>query len=137
MDGAFLIMVSAITDARIDVAAGLTDAGMHIIDHIPGRVAPPVVLIGTGDPYLQQLDANTFDATQFQLRLELFAIAGTATNEVAIAQLETMVEQIIINLGDWTIENVSPPFMASANDAQYLTSRITITNQITLGANNA
>lgn len=120
--------MAGLTEARIGVAADLDAAGLNVVDHIPAKVTPPMVIIGTGDPYVVQGD--TFSATEFVVRLELFCIAGTAVNSAATKALDGMISKVIFHLGDWDIEGVSAPYMAAANDAQFLTSRITVTNTI-------
>lgn len=120
----------SLQEARQQVAADLQEVGLNVRSFIPAKVTPPIVIMGTGDPYVEQ--GNTYDPTQFVCHLELFVIAGTSDNEAALGKLEAMIETVIFNLGDWHIDGVSSPFMATANDGQYLTSRISISNTITI-----
>lgn len=120
-----------LTETRQQVAADLRDAGLKVKDHIPAKVVPPLVILGTGDPYVEE--GSTFANTNMVVNLELFCVVGTQPNAEAMNALDEMIETVIFNLGDWSVAGVSAPFMASANDAQYLTSRISINNTFELG----
>ena len=119
-----------LADVAGNVAADLRSLGFKVADSVPAKVVPPLVIIGTGDPYVEQ--GGTFGSV-FLVHLELFLVTGTATNSVATAALNNMIETVIYNLGDWEIKGVSAPYMATANDAYYLTSKISITNSIEIG----
>lgn len=127
-----------LTEARVSVVEDLQNVGLTVKDHVPAKVVPPLVIIGTGDPYLEE--SETFrgynqNGSDFVVRLELFVITGTATNSAATKTLDEMIQKVIFNLGEWKIDGVSAPYMATANDAVYLTSRISISNTITIGGN--
>ena len=114
----------ALSELRQEVATALEGAGLKTVSYIPERISPPIVLISAGSPYVEE--QNTQFNT-FLVRLELTIVAGTATNAVATDNLDGLIEQAIVCLGGWTVE-VSQPFMLSANNANYLAARITITN---------
>lgn len=120
----------SLTDVRLQVVEDLESAGLVVEDHVPERVTPPLVLISTGEPYLEE--ADSFNNTEFVCHLELFLVAETATNSAATKALDQMIETVILNLGDWTIDSVGAPSMYNANDSVYLGSRVSISNTITL-----
>lgn len=115
------------------LADDLREAGLVTKDHVPAKVVPPVVIISTGDPYIEETD--TFDQTEFKVNMELYLVTGTATNSAATVAINEMIEKVIFNLGDWDIAYVSPPFMGEANGNMYLSARIRITNTFTIGGN--
>lgn len=120
-----------LSEVAASVAEDLQAAGLKTSDFVPPKVVPPLVIIGTGDPYVEE--GKTYNQSEFVVHLELFCVTGTATNSAATTALNEMIETVIFNLGDWTIDGVSAPYMASANDAQYLTARVSITKTITIG----
>ena len=119
-----------LSDIAASVANDLKSVGLKVSDSVPAKVVPPLVIIGTGDPYVEQ--GGTF-GSDFLVHLELFLVTGTATNSAATAALNNMIQTVIYNLGDWEIKGVSAPYMATANDSYYLTSKISITNTIEIG----
>lgn len=120
-----------LSEAATSVADDLKEVGLKVSDFVPAKVVPPLVIIGTGDPYVEA--DNTFGRESFVVHLELFCVTGTATNSAATKSLNEMIEKVIFNLGDWSIEGVSAPYMATAGDSQFLTSRISIQNTIEIG----
>ena len=124
-----------LSEVAASVAEDLTGAGLKTTDHVPAKVVPPVVIISTGDPYVEQENDSTFSGDTFVVHLELYLVVGTATNSAATNALNEMIEKVIFNLGDWHIDSVTPPFMAPHNDSVYLSAKVSITNTITIGEN--
>lgn len=122
--------MAGLTNARVGVAEDLTNAGLRVVDHLPERITPPLVVIGLGDPYVEESDS--FDNTEFVVRLSLGLIVGASTNAVASRAIDTMIETVLFNLGDWTIDNVEQPGLRSYHDSLFLTSIIDISNTINI-----
>ena len=40
-------------ETRAQVVTDLEDIGFKILDHVPQKVVPPVIIMGTGDPYVE------------------------------------------------------------------------------------
>lgn len=116
----------------MDAAEALEAAGINAVEYVPERVSPPIAIIKAGAPYVEQ--GQTF--TEFQVRLDVRIVAGTATNEVATSALDQLISDAIIALGDWTIELVSEPEMLLVNNAQYLSARLSITTNIQITGGN-
>jgi len=116
-----------LNEVAASVAEDLRSVDLKVADTVPAKITPPLVIIGTGDPYVEM--GGTY-AKEFVVSLELFLVVGTGTNATAVTALNEMIEKVIFNLGEWDIDSVSAPYMASANDAQYLTSRVQIKNTI-------
>ena len=119
-----------LSEVSASVGDSLRSADLKVSDFVPAKIVPPLVIIGTGDPYLEE--AGTF-ADEVIVYLELFCVVGTSTNSAATAALNDMIQTVLFNVGDWDIVRVSAPYVATANDAYYLTSKIEIKNNIGIG----
>lgn len=126
--------MNGITQARTDLVVSLQEAGIKAYSTLPERMTAPCAAISTGDPYLEEGD--TFSRSDAMLvRFELFLVSGTGTNEKAVSDLEQMITDAILYLGDYTVV-VGPPTMREANGAYYLSSVLTITKMINLLGGN-
>lgn len=115
-------MPAAITQLRRELAAHLNaTTGLVVVDHVPAAIVPPLVVLSTGDPYITEGDS--FDRAELVAHLELYAIAGTAIGDEALAQLEAMTEALVLAT-DYALAGVSAPYMAPANGTAYLTARL-------------
>lgn len=121
-----------LTETRQDLANALVALGYPVKDHVPEQISPPVILISTGDPYVENTD--TFSRTQKQLHLELFLVAESGENVKKIEKLEDMIQDVIITLTneDWKFTGASAPFETTINQSIYLASRITASNHFQL-----
>jgi len=122
-----------LSEVASTLASELQEAGLVTKDHVPAKVVPPVVIISTGDQYVEETE--TYDRSELKVNMELYLVTGTATNSAATVALNEMIEKVIFNLGDWNIDYVGPPFMGEANGNMYLSARIRITNTFTIGGN--
>jgi hypothetical protein len=117
-----------LTQTRQDLAAALEVAGYPVKDHVPEQISPPMILISTGDPYVENSD--TFKVSEKQVHMELLLIAGSGANVKKIEALETMIEDVIVVLHNqgWKFSGASAPFEATVNQSVYLVSRVTTSN---------
>ena len=116
--------------AKAELALTLQEAGLDVLDYIPARVQPPIVIIRSGSPYLVAGSINK----GYQLNLELQAVAMTADNEQATDALDLLIEAIIDALPlDAAFTDVSQPYTLAANGAEYLAATIGTNLLITLG----
>lgn len=121
--------MSEITASKAEFALDLQNAGLDVVDYIPGRVTPPVVIIRSGSPYL----TNASIGHEFILGLELLVVAQTADNEKATEDLDQLIEDVVNALPAYaTMKGVSTPFALDVNNAQYLAATITTDLEITL-----
>lgn len=127
--------MAGMTEARLALTEALQGTGYVVKDSIPAKVVPPLVILSTGAPMLDN-EVSTFNGIQYDFHLVLFVVSGTKPTPDALAGLEEMVETIILNLGDWSVEEVGPPEFRSANDQNYLNVAISITNTITIEGGN-
>lgn len=76
-------------ELRAELRDALEAAGVPAIAGEPGRVSPPVALIGPGSPYLEA--SGPFGARTVRLRVRLVVQPG----ETALPDLEAMLERAV------------------------------------------
>lgn len=120
--------MSGMTAARKQVAADLQAVGLFVKDHVPEKVVPPLVLLRAGSPMLEE--GETLSNTEMVFRLGLLVLIKDKPNAEATADLETTIEKVVYNLGDWTLEDVGQPFFAEHNGSRYPAVEISISKAI-------
>jgi hypothetical protein len=124
-------MTNEITISKAEFALDLTNAGLDVLDYVPERITPPIVIISSGSPYLV---AETV-GREFRLGLNLTLVASTATNEEATEALDELIADTVTALTslDYVIlKTVNPPYRLAANNAEYLASDLNLDLSITL-----
>ena len=123
--------VSEITSAKAEFALALNATGLDVVDYIPGRVVPPVVIISSGSPYITTESLGN----DYELNLDLKCVAMTADNQMATNALDLLVEQVINALSDLhyiQLKQVNQPYALEANGAVYLAADVGVMVSITL-----
>jgi arginine utilization protein RocB len=123
--------VSEITAAKAEFALALADAGLDVVDYIPGRVVPPVVIISSSSPYITTESLGN----DYELNLDLKCVAMTADNQMATNALDLLVEQVFNALSDLhyiQMKQVNQPYALEANGAVYLAADVGVMVSITL-----
>tara|TARA_R110000796_G_scaffold114619_2_gene226320 strand:- start:9286 stop:9651 length:366 start_codon:yes stop_codon:yes gene_type:complete len=91
--------------------------GYEVLDYIPERVIPPVIVIGMRSPYVSP---DTL-GNGWLMNLELLAIASNATNDFATERVDEMIQSILQNIPAYCrIVSVQNPQSMSVNNAEYL-----------------
>jgi hypothetical protein len=124
-------LTNEITLSKAEFALALTTAGLEVLDYVPERIVPPIVIITAGSPYLV---AETV-GREFRLGLNLTLVASTATNEEATEALDELIADTVTavtSLGYVILKTVNPPYRLSANNAEYLASDLNLDLSITL-----
>jgi hypothetical protein len=124
-------MTNEITVSKAEFALDLTNAGLDVLDYVPERITPPIVIITSGSPYLV---AETV-GREFRLGLNLTLVASTATNEEATEALDELIADTVTavtSLGYVILKTVNPPYRLAANNAEYLASDLNLDLSITL-----
>jgi hypothetical protein len=124
-------MTNEITLSKAEFALSLTNAGLDVLDYVPERITPPIVIITSGSPYLV---AETV-GREFRLGLNLTLVASTATNEEATEALDELIADTVTavtSLGYVILKTVNPPYRLAANNAEYLASDLNLDLSITL-----
>jgi hypothetical protein len=120
-----------ITASKAEFALDLTNAGLEVLDYVPERVVPPIVIVTSGSPYLVPETVGN----EYRLGLNLTLVASTATNEEATLALDELIADTVnavSKLGYVVLKTVNPPFRLAANNAEYLASEINLDLSITL-----
>jgi hypothetical protein len=124
-------MSNEITASKAEFALDLQTAGLDVLDYVPERITPPIVIITSGSPYLV---AETV-GNEYRLGLNLTLVASTATNEEATEALDELIADTvsaISTLGYVILKTVNPPYRLAANNAEYLASDLNLDLSITL-----
>jgi len=124
-------MSNEITASKAEFALDLQNAGLDVLDYVPERIVPPIVIITAGSPYLV---AETV-GNDYRLALNLTLVASTATNEEATEALDELIADTVTaisHLGYVILKTVNPPYRLAANNAEYLASDLNLDLSITL-----
>lgn len=123
--------VSEITAAKAEFALALNDAGLDVMDYVPGRVNPPVVIISPATPYLTPETVGN----EYELNLELKCVAMTADNDLATNSLDLLIEQTIhaiTSIRYVRFKTVGQPYALETGNASYLSADVSVALSITL-----
>lgn len=124
-------MSNEITLSKAEFALDLTNKGLEVLDYVPERIVPPIVIITAGSPYL----VTETVGNEYRLGLNLTLVASTATNEEATEALDELIADTvsaISTLGYVVLKTVNPPYRLAANNAEYLASDLNLDLSITL-----
>lgn len=124
-------MSNEITASKAELALDLQNAGLEILDYVPERIVPPIVIITAGSPYLSPETVGN----EYRLSLTLTMVASTATNEEATEALDQLIADTvsaIATLGYAVLRQVNPSYRLAANNAEYLASDLNLDLSITL-----
>jgi hypothetical protein len=124
-------MSNEITASKAEFALDLQNAGLDVLDYVPERIVPPIVIVTSGSPYL----VSETVGNEYRLGLNVTLVASTATNEEATEALDDLIAQTvsaISTLGYVILKAVNTPFRLAANNAEYLACDLNIDLSITL-----
>jgi hypothetical protein len=124
-------MTNEITASKAELQLDLQNAGLEILDYVPERIVPPIVIITPGSPYLVPETLGS----EYRLGLTLTLVAATATNEQATEDLDNLIALTVSAIGDLgyaVLRQVNPSFRLAANNAEYLAAELNLDLSITL-----
>lgn len=122
-------MSNEITTAKAEFKLDLDTAGVVVVDYIPERITPPVVIINTASPYLTPSTLGN----EYKMNLELVVVAATATNKQASEKLDEAIEAILLAMPRYArVISVNEPYEMATNNANYLSANISVELEITL-----
>ena len=122
--------MSEINAAKVEFKLELADAGLNVLEYIPERITPPIVLLNAAQPYLQ-----TAQFGEWSLGIELVLVASTATNKKATENLDQLIEDVlnaIEPLKYVRITSVNQPYNLQTNNAEYLAANLFVQLDITI-----
>lgn len=121
--------MNEITLAKVQFKDALIAEGLDVVEYIPERIIPPVVVIKPSTQYLQVATLGS----EYDLGLELILITATATNEYASEELDTLIQDTLKALPNYAVmTGVEKPYTLSANNAEYLATSIQVNLSITI-----
>jgi hypothetical protein len=121
--------MSEITAAKSELKLDLQNAGIKVMEYVPERIVPPIVIMTADSPYMT---GTTLDS-EFDLQLQLVCIAATATNKNSTEALDTQIENVVNALPGYVVfKSVGQPYAMQANNAEYLAANVSINLQITI-----
>jgi hypothetical protein len=122
-------MTNEITVSKAEFKLDLEDAGLTVLDYVPERIIPPIVIINNRTPYLTPSRLGT----EYLLNLELVLIAATATNKQATEKLDEAIEAALKAMPRYArVLQVNEPYEMQTNNASYLAANISVELEITL-----
>jgi hypothetical protein len=124
-------VTNEITTSKAELALDLQNAGLEILDYVPERITPPIVIMTPNSPYL----VSETVGREYRLGLTLTMVAMTATNEEATEALDALIAQTVtalVPLGYVILNGVNPPYRLAANNAEYLASDLNLDLSLTL-----
>jgi hypothetical protein len=122
-------MTNEITVSKAEFKLDLEDAGLTVLDYVPERIVPPIVIINSRTPYLTASRLGT----EYLLNLELVLIAATATNKQATEKLDEAIEAVLKAMPRYArMLQVNEPYEMQTNNASYLAANISVELEITI-----
>lgn len=123
--------MSKLNDARQAVGAHLTPLGdWTVYTYVPERITAPAAIVSPGDPFL---DSDGVPFGSFTARWRVTLVADVATNEVVTEQLDSMIEDALIELSNagLAVESVSEPYVFQSNENMHLAADMAASEAIT------
>jgi hypothetical protein len=122
-------MTNEITLSKAELKLDLEEAGIRVLDYVPERITPPIVIMSSASPYLTPSTLGT----QYDLNLELVVIASTATNKQATENLDQAIHNVISAMPRYArVIRVNEPYNLQTNNAEYLSANISLELEITI-----
>ena len=122
-------MTNEITLSKAELKLDLEQAGIRVLDYVPERITPPIVIMSSASPYLTPSSLGT----QYDLNLELVVIASTATNKQATENLDQAIHNVISAMPRYArVIRVNEPYNLQTNNAEYLSANISLELEITI-----
>jgi len=114
--------MSEINDAKVQFKTDLAAAGLNVLEYVPERITPPIVILNAASPYV-----TTAEFGEYTLGLELVLVASTATNKKATENLDQQIEDVlnaIEPLNYVRLTSVNQPYNLQTNNAEYLSTNV-------------
>jgi hypothetical protein len=122
--------MSEINASKVEFKLELAEAGLNVLEYVPERITPPIVILNAAQPYLQ-----TAQFGEWSLGLELVLVSSTATNKKATENLDQLIEDVLNAIEPLTyvrITSVNQPYNLQTNNAEYLAANVYCQLDITL-----
>jgi hypothetical protein len=122
-------MTNEITLSKAEFKLDLEAAGLKVLDYVPERIVPPIVIINSASPYLTPSTLGN----EYDLALELVVIAATATNKQATEMLDQAIADVLNAMPRYArVLRVNEPYQMQTNNAEYLSVNVSVELEITI-----
>lgn len=122
-------MTNEITLAKSEFSLDLDAAGLNVLDYVPERIVPPIVIVNSASPYLTPSDLGR----EYILSLEVIMIAATAVNKQATEMLDALIEQVVNAMPSYArLLRVNAPYNLQTGNAEYLAANASVELEITI-----
>lgn len=123
--------VNEITATKAEFKLDLDNAGLNVVDYVPGRVTPPIVIITSGGTYIT---SGTLGG-EYLLNLDCVAVAARADNESATEALDELLANLLLALEPLeyaTLTGIGAPYTLTTNNTEYLAANVSVNILMTL-----
>jgi hypothetical protein len=120
-----------ISEARAALLAVLETAGVPAFSVVPDRSQPPMAVMVPSTDWIE--NGEVFG--EFAVSFDVEIVAGTGTNQAMTAELDTMVEDVLVaitNAAGMYASAVGQPTAVDLNGAMYLGTTITVKQNLQL-----
>lgn len=122
-------MTNEITLSKQEFQLDLDTAGITVLEFVPERIVPPIVIINSSSPYLTPSSLGK----EYLLGLELVCIASTAVNKQATEKLDEAIANVLNAMPRYArVLQVNEPYEMQTNNASYLACNISVELEITI-----
>jgi len=122
-------MTNEITVSKVELRLDLEAAGLKVLDYVPERITPPIVIINARSPYLAVADLGN----EYYLNVDLVLVAATATNKQATEKLDELLEAVVKALPAYArMLPTGIPYNLQTNNAEYLAINVPLELEITI-----
>lgn len=122
-------MTNEITLSKAEFKLDLEAAGINVLEYVPERIVPPIVIINSASPYLTPSTLGN----EFDLSLELVIIAAKATNKKATEMLDEAIATVLTAVPRYCrVLRVNEPYQMQTNNAEYLSVNVSVQLEITI-----
>jgi hypothetical protein len=122
-------MTNEITLSKQEFKLDLDTAGISVLEYIPERIVPPIVIMNSASPYLVPSTLGN----EYNLALELVCVASTATNKQATEKLDEAIANVLNAMPRYArVIRVNEPYEMQTNNASYLAANISVELEITI-----
>lgn len=124
-------MPNELTASKAEFKLDLVAAGLNVVEYVPERVIPPVVIINSASPYI----VTTEFSGEYDMAIDLVLVAANATNKQATEKLDDLIEatlNAIAPISYAKFDQVQQPYNLAVNNAEYLSTTIQVKLAITI-----
>ena len=123
--------MNEITATKAEFKLDLDAAGLNVLDYVPGRVQPPIVVITSGSTYIS---TGTLGG-EYLLNLECVCVAARADNETSTEDLDGLLADVLTALSPLeyaALTGVGAPYTLTTNNTEYLAANVSVNILMTL-----